>query len=105
MTSRRSTIWLPAPLNQLLAYPTIYTINEGSKAEVGQVIIGTKSDSFFLSQTWRQKTMPDMASGYPSTVQIDAMSGIVFDAMSGVKKLTDFVPAITCITSTNEPSD
>merc|ERR1719309_683045 len=27
-----------------------------------------------------------------------------FDAMSGVKKLTNFVPAITCPHSANEPS-
>jgi len=32
----------------------------------------------FWRKTWRQKTMPDMASGYPSSEQIDAMSGIVF---------------------------
>jgi len=34
----------------------------------------------------------------------DAISGIVFDAMSGVKNLTDFVPVITCPNSANEPS-
>ena len=50
--------------------------------------------------------MPDMASGLP-IVMIDrgAMSGIVFDAMSGVKKLANFMPAITCPTSANKPSN
>jgi len=54
-----------------------------------------------LSAFWRQ---PDMASGYPSSEQIDAMSGIVFDAMSGVKNLVKFIPAINCTTSANESS-
>jgi len=42
---------------------------EGSNAEVGQVITGTKFASFLT---------PDMASGYPSTNLTNAMSGIVF---------------------------
>jgi len=39
------------------------------------------------------------ALGYPSTEQIDAMSGTVFN-----KKLTKSYPAITCPTSANESS-
>jgi len=42
---------------------------QGSNSEVGQVIAGTKFVSFLT---------PNMASAYPSTKQIDAMSGIVF---------------------------
>ena len=48
--------------------------------------------------------MTDMTSGYLSAKQIDVMSGIVFNVMSGVKKLSNFVPAITCPTSANQPS-
>jgi len=49
--------------------------------------------------------MKDKASGYPSTEQIDAISGIVFDAILGIKKQPNFVPAITYPTSANEPSN
>jgi len=48
--------------------------------------------------------MPDMTSGCPSSEQINAMSGIVFDAMSGVKKLVKCHAAINCTTSANKPS-
>jgi len=48
--------------------------------------------------------MPDMASAYPSSGQIDAMSAIYFDTISGVKKLANLVPAITYLTSAFEPS-
>jgi len=47
-------------------------------------------------QTWHQvdlalqKSMPCLA--------------LFFDAMSGVKKLTNFIPAIICSTLANEPS-
>jgi len=50
------------------------------------------------------KTMSDMVSRYPSSEQIDAMSGIVFYAMSGVKKLLNFIPVVNCPTSAFEPS-
>jgi len=33
------------------------------------------------------------------------MSGIVFDAMSGVKKLEEYPAAINCTTLANEPSN
>jgi len=49
--------------------------------------------SAFCCQKWRQETMPDMASGYPSTD--------LFDAISGVKKLLNFIPVINCPTSAN----
>ena len=48
--------------------------------------------------------MPDMESCYPSTELLDAMSGIVFDAMSGVKKLKNFMQSINYPTSANESS-
>ena len=41
----------------------------------------------FWRQTWRQKTMPDMASGFPSTDYSVPCLAPFFDAMSGVKKL------------------
>ena len=64
---------------------------EASFVEVGQVISCIKSANFLT---------PDMASknasGHPSFEQIYAMSG--------VKKLPNFIPAITCPNSANEPS-
>jgi len=46
--------------------------------------------------------MPDKASGYHSTDFFDAMSGaLIYDAMSGVKKLSNFMHVITCPTSGN----
>jgi len=48
--------------------------------------------------------MLDMASDHPSTEQIDALSDIVFDDMSGVKMLINFIPVINCPTSAFEPS-
>jgi len=42
-----------------------------------------------------------MASGYPSTDYSMAHLASFFDAMPGYKKLTGFVPAITCPTSAN----
>ena len=41
---------------------------------------------------------------FSTMIRPDAMSGIVFDAMSGVKKLVKFIPAINCTTSAVEPS-
>ena len=45
-----------------------------------------------------------MASIGSELGQPDAMTGIVFDAMSGFKKLAKGHAAINCTTSTNEPS-
>ena len=42
----------------------------------------------FWRQKWRQKTMPDMASGFPSTDCSVPCLAPFFDAMSGLKKLT-----------------
>ena len=57
----------------------------GSFAEVEQVIAGIK---FVCFLTWKN----------------DAMSGIVFDTMSGVKKLAKCHAVINCTTLANEPS-
>jgi len=46
--------------------------------------------------------MSDMTSAYLGAEQIDIISGIVFDAKSGAKKLSNFVPAINWPTSTIE---
>jgi len=62
------------------------------------VITGTKLVGFLS---------PDMApKNYArhATRLYDAMSGIVFDAMSGVKKQPNFIPALSLTTSANEPS-
>jgi len=48
--------------------------------------------------------MPDVASGCLSSEQIDAMSGIFFDTMSGVKTLANLMPAMTCPTLAFESS-
>ena len=45
--------------------------------------------SAFWRQTWRQKTMPDMASGFPSTDYSVPCLARFFDAMSGVEKLME----------------
>jgi len=70
-------------------------------AEVGQLITGNEVQSSFLT--------PDMASKNDARHGIDqsvlAISGIVFDAMSGVNKLTLFIPAITYPTSAFDPSN
>ena len=42
---------------------------EGSFAEVGQVITGTKFSSF-LTPDIASKKMPDMASGYPNMINL-----------------------------------
>ena len=47
--------------------------------------------------------MPDMTSSGPKTDPIDVLSDIVFDAMSGVKKLAS-IPALI-ITSTASAYD
>jgi len=48
----------------------------------------------------------DTRHGIDSSVlgKPDVMSGIVFDAMFGVKKLTNLTPAVTYPTSANEAS-
>jgi len=66
-------------------------------SEVGQLIacILYKVSQLFWRQTWDRifqcwnNPMPCLAS--------------IFDGMSGIKKLTTIVPAITCSTSSNEP--
>jgi len=63
-----------------------------------------RSSAAFWRQTWRQKTMPDMASGSPSTDCSVPCLAPLFDAMSGVKKLPNFVPVINCTASAFEPS-
>ena len=45
-----------------------------------------------------------MASGHPNTEKSMPRRASFFDAMSGVKKLTGFIPAITCATLANETS-
>jgi len=49
--------------------------------------------------------MPDKASGILKIDQSMPSLASVFDAMFGVKKLTNFLPAITCTTLANEPSN
>lgn len=49
-----------------------------------------KLDKWYLvnsqlwQQKWRQKMMPTMTLDYPRTEQIDVISGVIFDTMSGV---------------------
>jgi len=72
-------------------------------AEVGQVIAGTLSVGFLT---------PNMASKNDTRHDIDesmlaspdaAMFSMFFNAMSSVKKLGKYIPAITCPTSVNGP--
>ena len=59
----------------------------------------------FLTSNMASTKMPDMASGfYPITDQSMPCLASFSDAMSGVKKLTNSVPAITCPASSNKPS-
>ena len=44
--------------------------------------------------------MPDMASGCPDT----ELSDVISDAMSGVRKVTNFIPAINYPSSITQPS-
>jgi len=62
-------------------------------AEVWQLIAGTKFESF-LTPDMASKTMPDIASSYPSTVYSMPCHTLFFDAMAGVKKLANFIPAL-----------
>jgi len=48
----------------------------------------------FWRQTWRQKTIPDMALGFPSIDYSVPCLAPFFDAMAGVKKLPE-VPAVS----------
>jgi len=75
---------------------------EGPNVEVGQVIAGTTFTSILT---------PDMASKmYQKWIMASKMDNPMpclasfFDAISGVKKLPNFVPVINCTTSANEPS-
>jgi len=72
-------------------------IFEGLNAEVEQLIASIKVVRFL-------KTMQDMASGYPSTEYPMPCLASFFDAMSGVKNLTNLYPAFNCKTLANEAS-
>ena len=50
------------------------------------------------------KTIPDIASDHKALITLDLLWHLL-DAMSGVKKLLNFVPAITNQTSANRPHD
>ena len=58
----------------------------------------------FWRQTWRQKTMPDMASIVHWWDNPMPCLASFFDAMSGVKKMLHFNPVITYPTSAFPPS-
>jgi len=75
------------------SYWLIEFIVEGSNAEVGQLIAGTN----FVK-------MPDMASSNPSTGQSMPCLASFFDAISGVKKLSNFIPVSNCTISVFNPS-
>jgi len=64
------------------------------------LIAGVNFGSFMTPDT-ASRTMPDMASGYHNTEQINAMSGSFFDFMFGVKKQARCA-VINCPTSANE---
>ena len=58
----------------------------------------------FFTPDVASKPVPDMKSSIQCWDKYDAMSCIVFDATSGVKKLATFLPAIKCPISAIEPS-
>ena len=70
---------------------------------VGQLIVCVNF-VIFLTPDMVSKTMSDMVSCYPSNdcSMPCRPSGIVFNAMSGIKNMTKFTHAINCPTSANE---
>jgi len=68
------------------------------------LIAAIELSSFFDARYGVKNDARHMASGYPIIEKNYAMSGIVFDAMSGVKKLPYFIPALNDPTSAKEPS-
>jgi len=76
----------------------MWTSNEGSFTEVGQVVIvGVNFVSFFKLDTRRRKTIQDLALGYSS---ID----LSMEWLES-KNLISFIHSITCQTLANEPSN
>jgi len=59
----------------------------------------------FWQQTWRQKTMPHTASGNHSIDYSMPCLASFFGAMSGVKKLSNLIHAITCQASAYKASE
>jgi len=78
---------------------------EGSNAEVGQLIAGIIKFASFLTPYMASKNdETDITSNKPSSDWSMSCLASFFDAMSGVKKLSNFIPAINCPTSAFEPS-
>ena len=67
------------------------------------MIAGIKFGSF-LTPDMASKTIPDITSVYPSTEYLMPYQKSIFYAKFGVKKLTNFIPAITYPTSANKAS-
>ena len=72
-------------------------------AKDGQVIACTKFMSF-LTPDIALKTMSDMALSYPSSDCSMTYLTSFLNAISGIKKLTNFIHAINCLNLTNEAS-
>jgi len=77
---------------------------KGSNAEVGQIIAEDKLRQLFDARHGVKKQCQTRHRVILALIYSMPCLASFFDAMSGVKKLTNLYPAINCTTSVNEPS-